>query len=243
VDDPSNKGLSAAERIMAGLAKLSLVMRHEAWRASGERGLTPTQSQILATLDAAREPLGIKLLSQQMALTMGTTSEAVSSLVEKGLVRKDASPADGRAIVLTLSAKGRREAAAAAQWPDSMLSAIEVLPDEERAALLRGLIGMVRALQEQGAVSTTRMCLCCRFFEPNAYAGEPKPHHCKFLDAPIADIDLRLDCDEMEAAAVEDRPRLWEVFINGQRRSDGQPGQGSSPTNLGPTNTSPEREA
>lgn len=220
---------STSRHIMAGLAKLSLVMRHEAWRASGRRGLTPTQSQILTMIAGSREPLGIKSIAEHLAVTMGTASEAVSSLVEKGLARKEARADDGRAVFVALTAKGKREASKAAEWPESMLGAIKSLPDQEQAGLLRGLIGMVRSLQEQGAVPTARMCVGCRYFRPNEYPGQSKPHHCRFIDAPIADADLRLDCEEMEPVEAVDRARLWRVFIEGEPFTQDQTGQWRSP--------------
>lgn len=203
------------DRIMAGLAKLSLVMRHEAWQAAGARGLTPTQSQILAILDGTSTPMGVKSIAQHLAVTVGTASGAISTLVTKGLVSKGTDEADGRAIVLKLTARGREVARQAAQWPDAMLEAIKTLPQNEQAGLLRGLVGMVRALQEQGAVPTARMCVGCRYFRPNEYPGQPKPHHCQFIDAPIGDTDLRFDCHEMEPVAPSVQPVLWNVFLNG----------------------------
>lgn len=208
---------TASERIMAGLAKLALVMRHEAWKASGQRGLTPTQSQILAVVAGSRQPLGIKAIAEQLAVTMGTVSEAVSTLAEKELVEKRPDPEDGRAIVVHLTRAGRRDASKAEQWPDTIRSAAESLPPTEQSALLRGLVGMVRSLQLQGSVPTSRMCVECRFFRPNEHAGTEKPHHCQFIDAPIADADLRLDCDDMEPAPPSDRERLWTLLVEGRR--------------------------
>ena len=202
---------------MAGLAKLSLVMRHEAWKASGQRGLTPTQSQILAVIAGSRHPLGITSIAEQLAVTMGTASEAVSTLADKGLVEKLPDPADGRAIVVHLTRSGRREASKAEQWPDTMRSAVESLPAREQSALLRGLVGMVRSLQLQGSIPTSRMCVECRFFRPNEHAGTERPHHCQFINAPIADVDLRLDCDDMEPAPPTDRERLWTLLVEGRR--------------------------
>ncbi len=214
---------------MAGLAKLSLVMRHEAWRASGKRGLTPTQSQILAMIAGSREPLGIKSISQRLAVTMGTASEAVSALVEKGMAKKTASESDGRAVTIALTPKGRREAPKASKWPAPVLDAIDSLPQAEQAGMLRGLIGMVRSLQERGSVPTARMCVECRFFRPNEYPGRPRPHYCRFINAPIADVDLRLDCDEMDPAPQDMRPRLWSVFINGEALPHDKQGTRRSP--------------
>lgn len=222
--------LSASDRILAGLSKLSLVMRHESWRAAGKRGLTPTQAQILSILAGATSPIGLTEVARQMAITMATASEALSTLVTKGLVRKATSESDGRAIVLALTKGGVREAATASRWPSSMVDAIDALPEPERAGLLRGLIGMIRTLQEQGSVPTARMCVGCTYFRPNEYPGQPKVHHCMLIDAPIGDADLRIDCGEMEPVAGAVGNRLWNVFVNGQPLDNQGPGHQRSPS-------------
>ena len=226
----TRSNLSVSDRVLAGLAKLALVMRHESWRSAGRRGLTPTQAQILSILAGSAHPIGLKEVARQMAITLGTASEAITTLVSKGLVRKAMSESDGRAIVLTLTKPGVREATTAAAWPPSLVEAIDALPESERAGLLRGLIGMIRTLQEQGAVPTARMCVGCTYFRPNEYPGTHKPHHCLLIDAPIGDSDLRIDCGEMEPVADELGSRLWNVFVNGQPLDNQGPGHRRSPS-------------
>ncbi len=222
--------LSTAEKILAGFAKISLVMRHESWRSAGERGLTPTQAQILSLLASTPEPLGLTQVASRMAVSLGTASEAISTLVGKGLVRKVRAADDARAIVLNLTSAGTREALRAGEWPSPMIEAVEALPEHERAALLRGLIGMIREMQVLGSIPTARMCVGCTYFRPNEYPGTPKPHHCQLIDAPIADSDLRIDCTEMEPVAEEVRPKLWSVFVNGTPLDNHGPGHRRSPS-------------
>ncbi|MCC6284499.1 MAG: winged helix-turn-helix transcriptional regulator [Phycisphaerales bacterium] len=226
VDRTGESAGSDAARVVAGLAKVALVFRHAQWAASGERGLTPTQSQILAIIAGSRELVGVKAVARHMAITVGTASEAVGALVDKGLVTKRADQSDGRAVVLTLTARGTREAARAAAWPSAMVEAAEAMPEGERALLLRGLVGMVRTMQACGMVPTARMCVECRYFRPNEHPGKAKPHHCRFIRAPIGDADLRLDCADMERA--EEPERLWEVFVRGAPLERETPGQGGA---------------
>lgn len=215
---PTDPAPSAtAAQVLAGLAKLSLVMRHEAWRASGERGLTPTQAQILAVVAGRREPVGLTAIARQLAVTPATASEAVSTLVEKGLLEKRPDPGDGRAVMLRLTRSGRRESQKSEQWPQSLLSAIESLPSAEQGALLRGLVGVVRSLQARGSVPTARMCVECRFFRPNEHPNSERPHHCLFIGGPIADNDLKVECSDMSPAPHEDQERLWSLLVEGRR--------------------------
>ncbi|MFO0836158.1 MAG: MarR family winged helix-turn-helix transcriptional regulator [Phycisphaerales bacterium] len=224
---------ATAQRIVAGLAKVALVFRHAQWAASGRRGLTPTQSQILSLIAGSREPLGVKAVAEHLAVTMGTASEAVGALVDKGLLRKESDEADGRAVVLRLTAEGKREAARAAEWPWAIVDAVETMPEAERAALLRGLVGMIRTLEDRGLIPTARMCVSCRFFRPNEYPGTAKPHHCLFIGAPIGDADLRIDCAEMEPVEASLRPRLWSVFVHGKPLDRQGPGAGRARAGAG----------
>jgi len=214
--DSRSSETAPARQVAAGLAKLALVSRHEAWQASGETGLTPTQAQILAVIAGASGPIGIGGVAEQLAITAGTASAAVSTLVERGLIAKRRAVDDGRAIRLHLTPKGRRRAARASAWPDSIFSAIAALPEEMQSGLLRGLIAMIRDLQERGAVPTARMCVGCRFFRPNSHPGTSKAHHCAYIDAPIGDRDLRIDCGEMEPVSTDRAATLWRLYIEGQ---------------------------
>jgi DNA-binding MarR family transcriptional regulator len=194
---------SPSQRIAAGLAKIGLVLKSQAWRNAGERGLTPTQGQILAALLArAPAPMRLSELAAALAIRPATASDAVSALLEKGLVRRARMPEDARALALTLSAKGRREAKRVSHWPDFLLPAVDALSAGEQEAFLLALVKMIRSLQDQGRIPVARMCVNCRFFEPNRWADPQRPHHCNFVDAPFGPRDLRLDCADFQPALV-----------------------------------------
>ena len=208
----------APAQITAGLVKLSLALRHQAWQDSSQRGLTPTQSQILALIDTlGATAVSVSTVAEQLSITKGTASEAVSALERKQLLRKEADSSDGRAVVLKLTRTGRRKAELAAQWPDVVVAAVGALRSTEQAAFLKGLIGVIRNLQDSGAIPTARMCAQCRFFRPNQYPGQKKPHRCAYIEAPIANVELRIDCAEMELAEAGLQPQLVEALFSGKR--------------------------
>ncbi|HRQ72748.1 MAG TPA: MarR family winged helix-turn-helix transcriptional regulator [Phycisphaerales bacterium] len=205
------------QRIPAGLARIGLVLRHHAWAAAGERGLTPTQSQLLAFLDARhRDGLPVSTLAAELALSQPTVSDAVAALDRKGLVARSRSGDDGRVVLVRLTARGRREAGHASRWPDFLLRAIDSLDADERAAFLRGLVKMIHSLQEDGQIPVSRMCPSCDYFRPHAHTDRERPHHCAYVDAPIGDADLRIDCGDHRTADANERPRLWRLFIGGR---------------------------
>jgi DNA-binding MarR family transcriptional regulator len=198
-------------RIATGLHKLGLAMKQQNWLQAAEDGLSPTQGQILAALGAGA-PLTATDLSKQLGVTLPTVSDSVRVLVEKGLVERRPDPRHPRASLLGLTAPGRARAARARSWPEFLATAVSAMSETEQAAFLSGLVKMIRALQESGQIPTNRMCVSCTHFRPNVHEG-PAPHHCAFVDAPMAPRHLRLDCAEHVEAPEADRAAAWARFM------------------------------
>ncbi len=218
-----NKGDDRQElpdRVAAGFHKISLVLRHEAWKAAGGRGLSPTQAQILSTLSTAGSPLRLGDLAREIGLTPGTVSEAVRVLVEKDLVQKSSDEHDQRAVAIRLTRKGKREAAHDSGALSTIVTAAKSLSAEQQAGLVVGLVATIRSLQEQGQVPVARMCVGCVYFRPHAHRAAKKAHHCQFVDAAIGDEDLRFDCGDFESADERDSQETWAAFSEGRPVSD-----------------------
>jgi DNA-binding MarR family transcriptional regulator len=62
---------------------------------------------VLYTLAKCREPLRLAELNRYVLLSQPALSRLVDRLVARGLVRRDADPADGRGVRLSLTADGR----------------------------------------------------------------------------------------------------------------------------------------
>lgn len=210
---------SEIDQLVTGLAKVGLALRSEAWRASVESGLSPTQQQVLALLRSQSAGQRLAYVAAGLGVTPATASECVRALVEKGLVRKERCANDARALALVLTTAGRREADARAQWPDLMLSAAFDLTPEERDVFLRSLVKMIKRLQDEGRIPVARMCASCVHFRPHAHPGARKPHHCAFVDAAFAERELRLDCTDHAAASTEVQRRNWKAFSASAPRS------------------------
>jgi hypothetical protein len=97
-----------------------------------------------------------------------------------------------------------------------------VLADTEQETLYRLSIKMLRGLQENGALPTSRMCLRCKFFDPFRYAGSPTPHHCHQAQTPFAERQLRIDCSVFEAGDAAAQAEMWERFV-AQSSDDSEP--------------------
>jgi DNA-binding MarR family transcriptional regulator len=188
---------SLTQRLMVGLTKIGLAVKSQSWQEASLSGLSPTQGQILSLLRAGH-PAGMRLskVAQELAVTPATASDAVSALVDKGMVQKSKAADDRRAIAITLTPLGQQQADQTLGWSDFLKVAVSELSLEEQATFLQGLIKIIAKLQEQGQISTARMCATCQYFRPNIYEDPANPHHCAFVNAPFGDQDLQIDCPD-----------------------------------------------
>jgi len=203
--------MAANEQVIAGLAKIGMILRSEGWREADAAGMTPTQAQILAHL-VYRGPCRVTAVAEEIAVTQPTASDAAAALVRKGHVEKRPDPADARASLLHPTRLGKRTVKQMATWPDALLAAVDTLGPNEKDVFLKALTKMVRTLQEKGMIPLQRMCASCRFFQPGVHADASAPHHCDFVDAAFGDAELRLDCGEHEAASQAQANAAWRRF-------------------------------
>lgn len=103
-------------------------------RLRADYGITLGQFESLWVLARSDDgAMRVGELAQALRITVGGASKIADRLVAAGLVRRRPDPADGRASVLTLTAKGRRaEAAATLGYEDELSDALDVLEPAER---------------------------------------------------------------------------------------------------------------
>ena len=87
------------------LSKITDRVTQAAYEA--DAGIPFSEGRCLAAIGSF-SPLSVNDLAQRANLNKGQASRAAQSLVDQGLVRKEASATDGRGVVLTLTAKGER---------------------------------------------------------------------------------------------------------------------------------------
>ncbi|MFT4212565.1 MAG: MarR family transcriptional regulator [Microbacterium sp.] len=116
--------------------------RRDAFRRSD---LEPWEWDVLSALRRAGAPfqLSPKQLLQQTLVSSGTMTNRIDRLVERGLVRREDDPDDGRSVLVTLTEPGRvRVDAAITRLVDAEAVLLETLSRGDRdrvAALLRKL--------------------------------------------------------------------------------------------------------
>lgn len=185
-------------RLADGLTRIAAVARQLDWQAAETAGLSPTQADILRFVSNRPEGARLTSAAAHAGVRKATASDAVAALERKALVGKYADAADGRAVALKATAKGKR---VAQQWPASFAPIVAGLSAAEQEVLLGLVIKMIRQLQRQQLIAPQRTCVTCRHFRENVAPGTSTPHFCAFVGAAMAERHLRVDCPEHESAA------------------------------------------
>jgi DNA-binding MarR family transcriptional regulator len=186
-----------AARTAAGLTRLAEIGHLSAWRKAQEFGLSTTQLHVLRLLGPA--PLRPSDLARLLDVTAATTSDALAALVRKRLLTRIRSDSDRRSFRVQLTAKGRALVGKAGADEDAMQVAVRALTPAEQATLHAIVVRMISALQQQGVITGARTCRGCQFFRESVRRGD-RPHHCAFINAPLAEHELRPDCADHRAA-------------------------------------------
>lgn len=195
-----NESFPIEERLLFGLEQVVQAVGFLLERRSRDSAISPLQLRILLTLLKTGAKHTVGGTAEELSVTPATVSDAVASLVKKGLLAKKRGTEDGRVAHLALSARGKR-LAVSQTVPDELIDLIRTLSKGEQESLLLVLIKLIRGFQERGMIPIARMCTNCRFFSPNAYPNSKKPHHCGFVEAPFGDRELRIECPDYAAPA------------------------------------------
>ena len=202
VFEPSSQHGDVDKKIVASLERLSQVFRVLLRGEAQERRLSPIQAQFLVhLLHHGAAFCRVSQLSREFELTRATVSDAVGSLEEKGLIRREPWPNDKRVATLRITPTGEHTAQELATWANVVEEHLMDRSLEEKEAIMRFLMSLIGSLQKSGLITVARMCVTCRFFRPDAHPGEGSSHHCALLDVPLSGSDLRADCPEHKLAA------------------------------------------
>lgn len=214
--DHADRPDDLSARLRDGFERIALVLRADLWAAAGEAGLNPTQAQVLGLLAGRPAGLRAREIAAHLAVSPPSIADTLAALERKGLVGRTSDPADARATIVRATDAGRDAGRAIAAAASQVGAALAALSPADRADLLLAQVRIIRAMQQAGAIPLQRMCVDCRHFRPHAHPGPDRPHHCAFVNAPIGDRDLRLDCGEHEAADPATRSETWAAFEAGR---------------------------
>ncbi|GIV30340.1 MAG: hypothetical protein KatS3mg028_1406 [Bacteroidia bacterium] len=181
-------------RIVVALERISEAFRVLLWNESKENSLSPIQIQILIFIQFhAQEKCKVSYLADEFNMTKATVSDSVRALLAKELVNKETDSNDTRSYTLSLTNEGKKIAKKASFFASSIEQPIEKLTQEQKTAMLNGLLKLIYDLNKSGIITIQRMCFTCSY-----YNSENGIHYCNLLKTKLAESEIRVDCPEHE---------------------------------------------
>lgn len=196
--NPRQRHADLAGSITIALYRISQAIQHMLRERGESLQLSPAQIHALLFLKYARP--GVRTiggLAGRLSATYATASGVADALERKSLLKRQPLPADQRTVTLHLTSLGSQQAEALEDLLDEIEAAIQDLPEADQRAIARGTQSIVRRLQAAGHMKVYEMCWGCQFFQKNAHPEDPRsPHHCAFVDAPLAEDNTYLECPD-----------------------------------------------
>lgn len=180
-------------KTIAGIERLSTVFRAALWEEAKAYSLSPLQVQILLFIAFHDDSqCNITSIAKEFAVTKATVSDAVKTLLEKELLKKNAIE-DARVFMLTLTRSGKECVKKLSGLSNFFNNSMAQVPDAEMAKIWEGMVLLIGYLQNNSAIPV-RMCFSCKHFGKEHSEGTP--HFCNLVQKPLAINDLRIDCPE-----------------------------------------------
>lgn len=184
-----------ARKLIAGLVRVAAMAPIEADDRAADR--PPVERQAMLLLSQRDREYRLNELAAELGTSVAATMAAISPLVGEGLVEMRPAPSyASRDMRVAATERGLAQTPAPADWAGQVLGEVEGLDELTQQRLLRQVTTEISALQQEGRIPVTRMCLSCRFFDGYRHPGSTAPHHCWFVDAPFGYRELRLHCPE-----------------------------------------------
>ena len=120
-------------------------------RASEFKDLTNNDIHVIRAI-GINEKKNMSMIAKELAITIGTLTISINSLVRKGYVIKERSEKDKRVVFVNLSSKGKAAFSRNEELYDQMVnSMLEDLEDNEMDILMKSLLKVNRCIKQNKA--------------------------------------------------------------------------------------------
>lgn len=120
-------------------------------RASEFKDLTNNDIHVIRAI-GMNEKRNMSMIAKELAVTIGTLTISINSLVRKGYVIKERSEKDKRVVFVNLSSKGEAAFSRNEELYDQMVnSMLEDLEDNEMDILMKSLLKVNRCIKQNKA--------------------------------------------------------------------------------------------
>jgi DNA-binding MarR family transcriptional regulator len=178
-------------RLVLSMQRLSDMLKAMQWEQARILGITPLQLQILLFVGNHTPAVNKAAnIAAELQVSRPTISDAVGSLVTKGLLEMQNDKRDRRSFSLSLTATGTGVLEKAGEYMGQLDDLLEKKPVQEKSLLYQSVYSIIAGLITPDKGGVQRMCYNCAHYSGN----KKRQHECLFLQKRLASAELQLDC-------------------------------------------------
>ncbi|MDY7395232.1 helix-turn-helix domain-containing protein [Aureibaculum sp. 2210JD6-5] len=187
-----------SNKIVVGLERISEAFKALLWEQAKVLGLSPIQIQILIFIAYHKQELcNVSHLAKEFNVTKPTVSDAIKVLEKKGFIKKVPSSTDSRSYSISLSVHGKKIVKKTNSFANPIKNEVDKIKNADLEILYNSLNKLIYNLNKVGILNVQRTCYACIFYEK-----KDKQHFCNFLEKPLANKEIRIDCPEFDERLV-----------------------------------------
>jgi DNA-binding MarR family transcriptional regulator len=191
---------SIDDKVLGALERLAIGHRTFIQDLATRNGLTPLQVEMLTMLVEGPPPAPhVGDLAREAGVTQPSASDALGALAAKGLVRRIPDESDRRRSTIEVTDEGVLVETRMFEQRGVLRRTVESMDDGRKDVTLSVLIDLIERMHTAGAITVTRNCVGCQFYEPihaPPVAGGEVHGWCERLEISLPLAELRVNCPE-----------------------------------------------
>lgn len=179
-------------KIIAGIERISEIIRILLWRESLKNSLNPTQIKILLSLLFGKN-INLKKIENFTSLDKTTLSKSIKNLERRGFIRKIRSINDKRQIIILIDKDKKDIIEEISFWANDLKNILSNFSLKEKSIILKFIFEFIDYSIKKEIVSYQNMCSQCIYFMKKG-----KKFYCNFLKKSLKLIELRIGCSDFK---------------------------------------------
>ncbi len=175
------------EKIIFLLEKICQAYKNNLWQIAYREGLTPTQMEILQIV-LSYPKANISHIAKELGISKPTVSQAVNTLIKKGMLIHNFDPLDKRKKILNLTSKARKFLKRIRKLNDCLLNCINQIDPDQQNYLYKILLIIIKEMHEKGIFKLIRFCPFC------ANRISDSQSICIITNRPVSPENFRPNC-------------------------------------------------
>lgn len=181
------------EKIAETFEKYCRICKSKQWESIKKLNISPIQMKFLIYLKKKEKKYcNVSNISKEFALKPPTVSDAISSLLKKGLVKEEKTTKDKRIKFFQITKKSLKIENKLKNWNKCLKDSIELLTFEEKKNLLN-LLKILIFMQKLDYLPEFQLCLTCNYYKTSNGKA-----YCGLTRKKIKPIDIKYNCRDYE---------------------------------------------